>query len=299
MSVSGFVRRALGVSLVAASVSLSALSFAQAEEAKVFADPSRIASIGGSLTEIVYALGEEKKLVARDSTSIYPREAMELPDVGYMRALSPEGVLSVNPTGLLVIAGSGPKQALDVLKKASVPFVEIPDTYTHQGIVEKVKLVGQAIGAEDKATVLAAQVDSDLAAAEKLTANVKQRKRVLFILSAKGGKIMASGANSAADGIIKLAGAVNAVEGYDGYKILSDEAAVAAKPDIILMMDRGGDHGAASDDLFANPALAATPAGKDKKLIKMDGAFLLGFGPRTANAVKELATSLYGNEITN
>jgi iron complex transport system substrate-binding protein len=299
MAVSVILRSALGASLVAGAMCLGALTSVRAEEAKVFSDPSRIASIGGSLTEIVYALGAERKLVARDSTSVYPQQAMALPDVGYMRALSPEGVLSVNPTGLLVIEGSGPKQALDVLKKASVPFVEIPDRHTHQGIIEKVRLVGQALGAESEAEALAAKVDTELTAAEKLTANVNERKRVLFILSAQGGKLMASGSNSAADGIIRLAGAVNAVEGFEGYKILSDEAALAAQPDVVLMMDRGGDHGASADALFANPALATTPAGKAKRLIKMDGAFLLGFGPRTAEAVKELAVELYGNEITN
>src|SRR5262245_9834795 len=101
-------------------------SIAIAEQgAEVFEDPSRIASIGGSVTEIGYALGEEDRLVARDSTSLYPEAALKLPDVGYMRALSPEGVLSVNPTGLLVVEGSGPREAIDVLKKASVPFITV------------------------------------------------------------------------------------------------------------------------------------------------------------------------------
>lgn len=299
MSLSGRLRRALVLPFAVAAVSIAALAPAGANEVKAFPDASRIASIGGSLTEIVFALGEEKKLVARDSTSLYPEQVFALPDVGYMRALSPEGVLSVNPTGLLVIEGSGPREALDVLKKATVPYVSIPDKYTHEGILEKVKLVGEAIGAQDKAAALAAKLDGELAEVEKLTANVKERKRILFILSMKGGKIMAAGGNSAADGIIKLAGAVNAVEGFDGYKILSDEAAIAAKPDFILMMDREGGHAASVDELFANPALAATPAARDRKLIKMDGTFLLGFGPRTPAAVKNLVVALYGKEITN
>eukprot|EP01136_Pigoraptor_vietnamica_P006278 Opistho-1_new@39030 len=74
-----------------------------AAEVTPFADPSRVAVIGGSLLEIVYALGEEGKVVVRDTTGIFPPEAMALPDVGYMRALSPEGVLSVNPSALLVV----------------------------------------------------------------------------------------------------------------------------------------------------------------------------------------------------
>ncbi len=269
-----------------------------AEEGQtVFQDKSRIASVGGSITEIVYALGEQDKLVARDSTSTYPEDATKLPDVGYMRALSPEGVLSVNPTGILLLEGSGPKEAIDVLKKASVPVITVPDTYDHAGILEKIRVVGQALGVDQKASELSAQVDKDLSAAEQLTAQLPEKKRVLFILSLQGGKILAAGGDSAANGIIELAGGINAVDGFDGYKQLTDEAAIVANPDIILMMDRGGDHSVANADLFAHPAIAPTPAGQAKQVVRIDGSYLLGFGPRTAGAIRDLATALYGDQI--
>ncbi len=272
-------------------------SVALAEEGlEVFKDTSRIASVGGSITEIVYALGEQDKLVARDSTSVYPEAALTLPDVGYMRQLSPEGVLSVNPSGLLVLEGSGPKEAIDVLKKASVPFITVPETHDHAGILEKIRVVGKAFDADEKAAELAAAVDADLTASEKLTAGVAEKKRVLFVMSLQGGKILAAGSHTAANGIIELAGGVNAVEGYSGYKQLSDEAAILAKPDIVLMMDRGG-QGVTDTDLFAHPAIASTPAGQAKRVIRKDGAYLLGFGPRTAAAIRELATELYGDQI--
>lgn len=269
-----------------------------AEEGHVtFQDASRVASIGGSITEIVYALGEEGRLVARDSTSLYPEAALKLPDVGYIRALSPEGVLSVNPTGILALEGSGPKEAIDVLKTASVPFILVPETYDHEGILEKIRVVGKALGADEKAAALSAAVDADLKTAGELTANIPERKRVLFVLSMQGGKILASGSGTAADGIIKLAGAVNAVEGFSEYKQLSDEAAILAKPDFILMMDRGGDHSIADADLFAHPAIAPTPAGQAKRVIRIDGSYLLGFGPRTAEVIRDLALALYGDQI--
>lgn len=270
-----------------------------ADETAVLPDTSRVVSIGGAITEIVFALGEEKMLVARDSTSVYPQAALALPDVGYMRQLSPEGVLSVNPTGILALSGSGPKEAVDVLKKASVPYVEIKESFDHSGIVERVRMVGKAIGAEAKAEALADQIDAKLKEAEELTAGLTEHRRVLFILSMQGGKIQAAGADTAANGIIELAGGVNAVQGYSGYKQLTDEAAIEANPDVILMMTRGGDHGASEAELFAHPAIAATPAGAARRLIKMDGAYLLGFGPRTADAIKDVATALYGSAAGN
>lgn len=296
--VTGFSARLGALALAGLLVVASPLA-GFADETAVLPDTSRVVSIGGAITEIVFALGEEKMLVARDSTSVYPEAALALPDVGYMRQLSPEGVLSVNPTGILALSGSGPKEAVDVLKKASVPYVEIKESFDHSGIVDRVRMVGKAIGAGAKSEVLADQIDAKLQEAEKLTAGVTERKRVLFILSMQGGKIQAAGANTAANGIIELAGGVNAVQGYSGYKQLTDEAAIEANPDVILMMTRGGDHGASEAELFAHPAIAATPAGAARRLIKMDGAYLLGFGPRTADAIKDVATALYGGAAGN
>ncbi|RJT32834.1 hemin ABC transporter substrate-binding protein [Mesorhizobium waimense] len=296
-SLSGLLRLALGP-VIGLTPVMAPPSARATESTGVFADASKIAAIGGSITEIVYALGEQSHLVARDSTSRYPEAALRLPDVGYMRQLSPEGVLSVNPSGILALHGSGPKEALDVLKKSSVPFIEVPDRYDHEGILEKIRIVGKAIGADAKAAELAVETDARLKAAEKQTASIKDRKRILFVLSMQGGKILASGTDTAADGIIKLAGGVNAIDGFSGYKQMSDEAVITAKPDVILMMNNAG-RATPDEELFANPAISSTPAGAARKLIRMDGGYLLGFGPRTANAIHDLAVSLYGGQVTD
>ncbi len=290
--------RGLALAAVLGVSAFSATGAPAAAGVEVFADTSRIAAIGGAITEIVYALGEEGHLVARDSTSLYPQDALKLPDLGYMRQLSPEGVLSIDPTGILALQGSGPAEAIDVLKKASVPYIEVPETFDHQGILERIRVVGKALGADARADALAAEVDARLKAAESRTAGVTQRKRVLFILSLAGGKVLASGSGTAADGIIRLAGGVNAVEGYEGYKQLSDEAIVTAAPDVVLVMDHAGP-GVSDEEILANPAIAQTPAGAARKVVRMDGGYLLGFGPRTADAVNDLAAAFYGGQSTN
>src|SRR6185312_16264554 len=162
-------------------------------------------AIGGSITEIVYALGAGDRLVARDTTSIYPPTAMKLPDIGYMRQLSPESVLSVDPTAVLAQEGSGPPETMDVLKKAAVPLIVVPERYTADGIVEKIRIVGGALGEAKAAEKLARIVQDDIDAAEKRLSVVKTPKRVLFLLSAQGGKLLASGAGTAADGTPSVA----------------------------------------------------------------------------------------------
>lgn len=291
-------------SLVSAFLTFCLITFttipAHSDIVDAFDDPSRLVAIGGSITEIVFALEENDHLIARDSTGVYPPAALDLPDVGYMRALSPEGVLSINPSAMLMLEGSGPPEAVEVLKKASIPMVIVPERFNAEGILTKVRTVGRALGVVEKAELLAEQVRVDLEAAQALTENVTERRRVLFVLSNQGGRLLASGTDTAADGIIRMAGAVNAMSGFSGYKQLADEAIIGARPDLILMMNsRSKSNHEVDAELLAHPAIAATPAGKNKAVLHMDGSYLLGFGPRTASAVRDLAVSLYGAAIAN
>ncbi|MEM6826296.1 MAG: ABC transporter substrate-binding protein, partial [Pseudomonadota bacterium] len=190
----------------------------------------RILSLGGSVTEIVYALGESERLIARDTTSSFPPEVEELPDVGYLRALSPEGVLSVEPDLVIAEDDAGPPEAIDVLTSASIPFVTVPDGYDPAAVRAKILAVADALGVPQKGVTLADKIEQDLTAAVS-EAN-GDGKRVMFILSMQGGRILASGTDTAADGIIRLAGGENAITAYEGYKPLTDEAAIAARPDV-------------------------------------------------------------------
>ena len=260
------------------------------------ADTSRLVTIGGALTEIVYALGEEKRLVARDSTSMYPEEAMKLPDVGYMRALSPEGVIAVNPTAILAVEGSGPADALAVLKSAGIPFETVPEGYDRAAILKKIDAVGNFLGVPEKAKALEEKVGAELdaAIADAAKRPESERKRVLFILSFQNGRIMAAGGHTAADGIIGLAGAINATDGaFEGYKPLTDEAVINAKPDVIMVMRRPGAD-SSDEEILAHPAISVTPAGQNKAILRMNSLHLLGFGPRTASAISGLNKELYG-----
>jgi iron complex transport system substrate-binding protein len=250
--------------------------------------PVRVVALGGAVTEIVYALGQGDRLVARDATSTWPAEAEALPDVGYVRALSPEGVLSVDPDLILATEGSGPVEAVEVLEGAGVPFVTVPEGYDAPAIREKVETVAAALGIPQAGSMLADRIEADLAEAVA-GASQPVPPRVLFVLSLQGGRIMAAGDGTAAEGIIALAGGVNAMGGFDGYQQVSDEAVLLAQPDVILMMDRSGDHAMADADIRAHPALGATPAAERGAIVRLPGLLMLGFGPRTPEAVRALA----------
>lgn len=261
--------------------------------APAWAEPARVVALGGTVAEIAAALGAADLLVARDSTTSFPASLTALPDVGYVRALSAEGVLSVNPDLILAEAGAGPVETVEVLKASGVDYVTVPDNFAHDGIAQKITVIGAALGREAEAETLAAQVSADLAAARAAADAVANKKRVLFLLSLQGGRVMAGGEGSSAEAIIALAGGVNAATGFQGYKPMTDEAILAAAPDAILMMAREGEMAISDADVLALPALAASPAAQSGAILRMDGLKLLGFGPRTPEAAAELRAALY------
>ncbi len=250
----------------------------------------RIVAAGGSITEIIYALGQEDRLVARDTTSNYPEAARALPDVGYVRRLSAEGLLSMNPDLILAEDGAGPVQVLDVLRATSVPVVTVPMGFDRQAVAAKIQSVAAALDVPAEGDRLATQVleEIDAAAANSPLTG----KRVMFVLAHQGGRIMAAGQDNAADAMIRMAGAENAVTGFEGYKLLTDEAVLSANPDVILVMNSRPGMDLSDEALLSHPAVSHTVAAQNGAILHMDGMFLLGFSVRTGAAIGALAQGL-------
>ena len=256
-------------------------------------DAERIVAIGGTVTEIIYALGEGDRVVAVDTTSLYPPDATSKPNIGYVRQISAEGVLSQKPDLIIAESGAGPVDSINILRASGLAFASIPSPPDTAAIPEKIRAVGRAIGRADNAEELAKTVEASLKAVDdKVKEATGPKKKVLFALSLANGRVMAAGNNSSADAMIRLAGGENAVSTIDGYKPLTDEAVIAAAPDVVLVMSGGAQH-LTAEQAFALPALAATPAGRNKAFLTMDGLYLLGLGPRAAAAATELNAMLY------
>jgi iron complex transport system substrate-binding protein len=282
---------------LAAATSLAMISFAavHAETPTKVADTSRIVAIGGDVTEILYALKAEAKIAAVDSTSQFPPEALkDKKNVGYMRALSAEGVLSANPTVILAAKDAGPPDVVAALKASAVPYVEVPDDHTPEGAVAKIRFIAKLVGAETAGDALAKSLEQDFAALAQDRAKIAKPVRAIFVLTVQNGRATVAGTNTSADAVIKLAGAENAAAGIEGYKPLVEESAMQLAPEAIVTM-RHSSSTFKSDDILAVKGLQASPAGQNKRIIEMDGLYLLSFGPRSAHAARDLMAALYPN----
>lgn len=257
------------------------------------ADTSRIVTIGGAATEIVYALGLGDKVVAVDVSSTFPPSALATkPNVGYIRALAPEGVLSVGPSIIIATEGAGPPDAVNVLRSASVPFVTFPEARDAAHVVANIRFVAEVLGVPEDGERVAAAVQQDFAALDAIRARIAQHRKAVFVLSASATAPVVGGKETSADAILRLAGIDNAMEAMSGFKPAVDEAMMAAEPDaIVLMKDRN--HTLTDDAVTALPAFAGTPAAVKRHIYRIDGGYALAFGPRTPQAARDLAAAIY------
>ena len=176
-------------------------------------DGSRIVSIGGAVTEILYALGMQDAVIGVDSTSLFPREAAAKQNLGYMRALSAEGVLALSPNLILMEDGSGPPETVNLLDAAGIDIVHVPNGHDVDGIGKKIRIVAGAVDKAAEGERLAATVEAGLKRLADDLTRIGEKRRVLFILSMADGRPMAAGSDTGADAIIELAGGTNVFAG--------------------------------------------------------------------------------------
>lgn len=281
---------------VARALALIVLSAAMAAAARAEPyDTSRIVSVGGDVTEILYALGLGDSVVAVDTTSVHPQPAVsQKKSVGYMRALSSEGVLAVGPTLILATDKAGPPEVVAALKASSTPYVTVEAPDTPEGVAEKVDLVAKIVGKEDAGRTLAARIRADFDAVAQARTRIGSPVKALFLLSVQSGRALAAGRNTSADAMLGLAGAANVMTAFEGYKPLSGEAALELAPEVIVVMKAAPGHqttdagGPIAAEVAAIKGLADTPAAKNGRIIEFDGSLMLQFGPRAPQAARDL-----------
>jgi iron complex transport system substrate-binding protein len=250
----------------------------------------RIVSVGGAVTETVFALGAGAQVVAVDSTSRFPASVQHLPQIGYLRSLAPEGLISLDPDLLLLSDEAGPPQALAVLRAAGAPLSLVPDGAGGAAAVRKIEAVARALGRDGRA--LAAAVAEDWGALDAPVAALRP-VRAIFILSAARGAPLVSGRDTHADALLRAVGAENCVREFRGYRPLSAESAAQLAPEAVVMMDHALAEAGGIDAVLRMTALAVTPAAAARRLVVMEGGYMLGFGPRAAHARRDLAALLH------
>jgi iron complex transport system substrate-binding protein len=248
----------------------------------------RIISIDGAITEIIYALGEKSKLVGVDTTSRYPESVKALPNVGYMRALSSEGIMALAPERIISSADAGPEKVLKNLEQAGLDIVLIKESNTVAGVQEKIMKVAAAVEAPEKGQALAEEVGHK-AKAVLSQIEGEQPARILFLLAAGGHGVMIAGKDTSASAMIDIVGGVNVADQFTSFKPLTPESAVQLNPDALIIANTRGQ----AFDFDKFPTLKLTKAYQNKRIVDGDSMLLLGFGPRISDALQMIIDGVY------
>jgi len=257
-------------------------------------DISRIVVAGGSITEIIYLLGQGDKIVAVDVTSNYPEETKNITSIGYVRNVSTEGVLSLTPSLILGEDDMGPPNVVKQLKGMNADLRIIHEEQTVSGIIEKIRCVASIIGKEDLASQI---IEKDinpilLKLKENQISNKKNKKKIMLVLSMQGTSPMVAGSGTSGDSFIKMIGGDNIFSSFNGWKNVTAESILKLNPDYIIIPEKDLHKQSKVTEIVNNPIFSNTNAGKNNNFLFEDGMAILGFGPRTIYAAFDLSKKI-------
>ena len=279
----GFIAGTAGAACILASPSFGLASTGA---------PKRIVSIGSPITEIMFGLGCGERVVAVDQASRFPSATRRKGDAGFHDDLSAQKLLAHEPDLLIGDERAGPPEVMDALRRATVKVVSLRDVRRSGDVAERIRLAGEAIGDPGRGATLAGAVEDDLAALSGDLERVARRRRALILLGlGSAHPPIVGGAGSPAALALEMAGAVNAAGHFDGWKTLKSDQLATLEPEAVVALSIGAPLLAA--DVSAHPALRASPAVRENRVVVADAIAFTGFGPRAAHVIGDVARAIY------
>lgn len=243
----------------------------------------RIVSLSGGVTEIVAALGHEKEIVGTDVTSTYPETLKATAqDLGHVRSMTIEPIMKLNPTLILASDKDINPDLSEKIKASGIQTELFNQEFSIAGTKVLINQVAKALGNTNQQSILD-KIDADVRQIQPIA----KKPKVLFIY-ARGNMLMVAGKNTPMASIIEIAGGDNAVNDFEDFKPLTPEAVVKANPDVLLFFTSGLQSNGGVEGALKMPGVSQSNAGKNKKVIAMDGGLLSSFGPRVGEAALSL-----------
>lgn len=270
--------------IVAATVSCNNKKEQETTPVETAQVKERIISLNGAITEALVALGEKENIIAVDVTSTYPADLKETAqDLGHTSKISVESIMSLKPTVIYATEKDLNDDFKGQLEKTKIRLEIVKQEFSLEGSKQLIETVAKSLN-KDNYKELQNKIDQDLQGLKTF----EHKPKVLFIYARGAATLLVAGDKTPANSIINLAGGQNAVTEFEDFKPLTPESLLNSNPDYILMFTTGLESMGGVDGVLKIEGINKTNAGKNKKVIAMDGQLLNGFGPRVGQAAKEL-----------
>ncbi len=294
------LRRTLFV-LLLPTLLISALSCSRfGNSTNPTATAQRLVVISPIYNEIIWALGAQDEVVGVDLSTTYPPEVKKVQTVGYHRALSAEGILSLRPTAVIHDNNIGPPQVVQQLQQLNIPmktFTAKNDSF--DGVKALIREMGAYFHKESRAEELCNTLDTQRAAALEQVKQYADHPKVAVIHFGRASNVyMVVGKGGGGDGggvsqMIELAGGEMAVQNKGMQRMESPEIIAQANPDVILLTDFGYDRLGSLDQINALPGVATSNAARNKRIYRIEENVLNYFGPRSGENIQKVAAVIH------
>jgi iron complex transport system substrate-binding protein len=258
-------------------------------EIRVPDDPRRVIALAPSITEIIFALGQQERLIGVTQYSNYPAEAATRPKVGSYVRLDLERIVALDPDLCLAIKDGNPKETIDRLQSLDIPVFAV-NPHNLESMLQTIQKVGDILNASQKATTLVADMRSRIQRVETLVSKTAHRPRVFIQIGIS--PIVSAGSNTFIDELINRAGGINVAAGPSAYPHFSREQVLALTPDVLIItsMARSGGYEKAKADWSR---LADMPAVRQKRIHTVDSDLFDRPSPRLLEALEILTRLLH------
>ena len=260
----------------------------------------RIVCIGQAYNEMIYALGAQSNLVGVDYSSTFPEEIKKLPTVGYHRALSAEGILSLKPTLIIHDNNIGPENVVRQLQSLNIPMKTFQaKNDSPDGAKALLREMGAFFHKEQRAEELCAKIDHDMAAAADAARKFSSTPTVAVIHFGRASNVYlivgngGGGDASTAGKMVEMAGGKMAIEKRGMQQMTSPEIIAKSNPQVILMTEYGFDRLGSADQAKTLPGVAETDAAKNGRIYRVSEHELMYFGPETGENILKLAKLIH------
>lgn len=288
------------ISLIVAGVVIFSASCARFHNAPTESKEARYVVISPVYNEIIWALGAQGEVVGIDLSTTYPPEVKQVQTIGYHRALSAEGILSLHPTAVIHDNNIGPPQVVQQLQQLNIPMKQFSSKNdSFDGAKALIREMGAYFHKESRAEELCQTLDTQRAASLEAVKQYTDHPRVAVIHFGRASNVyLVVGKGGGGDGggvsqMIELAGGQMAVENRGMQRMESPEIIAQANPDVVLLTDVGYDRLGSMDQIKTLPGVATSNAARNNRIFRIEENVLNYFGPRSGENIARVAAIIH------
>jgi iron complex transport system substrate-binding protein len=249
----------------------------------------KIITAGGTITEVVDALGYGDQIIATDLTSTFPASMQALPSIGYRNQIKAEGILALGPDLVLIEENYLSPDVVDQLKAAKVNIQVFRKPATVDETKTLVNEVASYFEVPEKAKEINSAIDADLIELDAYLNSHESKPKAIFLMARGPETVFVAGDKTFATEIFKLAKLEGTATGFDEFVPLTPESLVKMNPEYLVFFESGIQSLGGKEGLKKIQGIDQTTAYKEGKIVALDGQYLSGFGPRVGKAALDLA----------